>query len=64
MQITKIYKYMGHAQLSYDVTCILLDFSLTVKAGTLIFIYFYLFIQYLKRCTLLAEIAILPSGPL
>ena len=25
---------------------------------------FYLFIQYLKRCTLLAEIAILPSGPL
>ena len=23
-----------------------------------------LFIQYLKRCTLLAEIAILPSGPL
>ena len=28
-------------------------------------IYFiYLFIQYLKRCTLLAEIAILPSGPL
>ena len=25
---------------------------------------FILFIQYLKRCTLLAEIAILPSGPL
>ena len=33
MQITKIYKYMEHAQLSYDVTCILLDFSLTVKAA-------------------------------
>ena len=31
--------------------------------GVLIYL-FYLFIQYLKRCTLLAEIAILPSGPL
>ena len=27
-------------------------------------LFMYLFIQYLKRCTLLAEIAILPSGPL
>ena len=29
-----------------------------------LFIYLFLFIQYLKRCTLLAEKAILPSGPL
>ena len=28
------------------------------------FLFIYLFIQYLKRCTLLAELAILPSGPL
>ena len=29
-----------------------------------LFIYFILFIQYLKRFTLSAEVAILPSGPL
>ena len=28
------------------------------------YLFIYLSIQYLKKCTLLAEIAILPSGPL
>ena len=32
--------------------------------GLILLFIFYSFIQYLKRCTLLAEIAILPSGPL
>ena len=40
-------------------------FYLTSHRSTdTIAILFYLFIQYLKRCTLLAEIAILPGGPL
>ena len=33
-------------------------------ADLIIYLFICVFIQYLKRCTLLAEIAILPSGPL